>query len=151
TTTVAFSRWSPSSVRVRREEPADTLRRELRFGDEAERGTRFDPAVVLPLVVRRDEDERGWIGIRAVDQAAAAVEAALLAEADVGERQIGTKRLGEPNRLLARRCNADDHHSFLLEEATCLLAEARTIVDDQAAQGPHEPSIAARRARSHGG
>jgi hypothetical protein len=65
-------------------------------------------------------------------QTAGNVEAALLAEADVDERQIGIKRLREPYRLVARSCDADHRHPFVLEQATRLLAEARTIVDDQA-------------------
>src|SRR5262249_62036459 len=94
---------------------------------------------------------RGWFGMRASGRGVATVEPASLAGAVAEEHEVGTKRLGEPHRLIARTCETYHGDPFVFEQAARLLAEARTIVDDQAAQGPHESSIAARRARSHGG
>ena len=106
-------------------------------------GLAVDPPAELSLVIRRDEDDGGRFAVRAVHQAVGNVEAALLAEADVDERQVGTKCLREPDRLVARSCNADDRDPFVLEQGPRFLAEARAIVDDQAAQRHDSYSIAA--------
>jgi hypothetical protein len=80
----------------------------LRFGDEAERRTRFDPTGELLLVVRRDEDDRRRISVRALDEPAGNVEAAFGSETDVEKYQIGMQSLGESHCLIARTCDPHD-------------------------------------------
>jgi len=72
--------------------------------------------------------------IQAICQAPSNVEAALVVETDVEEHELGMKRLGESHRLVAR--TSDSHHRdpFVLEQTARLFAEARTIVDNQAAK-----------------
>src|SRR6478735_2414120 len=99
-------------------------RRELGLGDEPKRRARFDPAAELSLVVRRDEDDRGRLVVRGVHEATGNIEAALLAEADVDEHQVGTKAAREAQRLVARSSDPNDRDPLVLQHVTRLLAEA---------------------------
>jgi hypothetical protein len=62
------------------------------------------------------------------------IEAALLAQIDVDEDDIGAERAGEPECLGARRRDADDARSPALQQVARRLEEVNVVVNDEEAQ-----------------
>jgi hypothetical protein len=69
------------------------------------------------------------------------IEAVLASQVDVDERHVRPEHFDQPERLGAVRRDADDVHSFLLQERAGGLEERPAVVDDEASQ-KHFLSIA---------
>lgn len=119
-------------------EPPDRVRGQGGLRQETGRGSRLDEVGELFLGVSRDQNEaaRGAAGF--VDEKPRESTTAVSAEVDVNERDVRAQLGHPPNCFLGRCGNSDDGHAVLLEHGAGCLAEARAVVDDQAAQ-PHTP------------
>ena len=145
-TTVACGPSSRSSRRARvrgasrtsGHELPDRVRGQGGLRQETGRGSRLDEVGELFLCVSRDQNEaaRGAAGF--VDEKPRESTTAAAAEVDVNERDVRAQLGHLPNCFLGRCGNSDDGHAVLLEQGAGCLAEARAVVDDQAAQ-PHTP------------
>src|SRR5207248_2267539 len=79
---------------------------------------------------RRDQDHRGSAVIVLGDEPPRQLEAALLAERDVDEHDVGPERLSLPKRFRARRGDAGDRQALLLEQRTGGSEGRFVVVDD---------------------
>jgi hypothetical protein len=77
------------------------------------------------------------------------VEATLVAEMDIHERDVRPELLGSLKRLGRTRRHTYDRDPFTLEQNTRRVQEARVVIDDQTAK--HNPSITCRASRPHSG
>src|SRR6202020_3084633 len=125
---------------------ADRGRRKIRLGHEADGGAGRDQISEIRLIVRRNED-RGRPAAQPFHEPARQLEAALSAEVDVDEDNIGRELLRDRERLLAALGGAYDLDSLALEQVGCRPQHAWSVVDDHAPQthGAEHDARAARR------
>jgi hypothetical protein len=77
------------------------------------------------------------------------VEAALVAEVDVEERDVRPQLAGEPDRLGARRRHGHHPHPLALKQRAGGPQEVGAVVDDEQAQGHTGFTVACRHQPAH--
>jgi hypothetical protein len=90
--------------------------RQLGLGEEPDGRAQVDELPQVGLGVGRDQDHAPGDRIPRLGQPAGEVEAALVAEVDVHERDVRLQLSGAPDRLDARRRHADHPHALSLQE-----------------------------------
>jgi uncharacterized protein YbjT (DUF2867 family) len=131
------------STRPTVDDLADRLCRELRLRQEARCRARGDEIREVGLGVGRGQDDRRRIAlpVAILGQVPRELQAALLAEEDVDQDDVGTQGLEQTERLGIGRGDGDDAQTFPLQEYARNLEERFVVVDDQTASG-HELSVA---------
>jgi len=94
---------------------------------------------VVLLGVGGDQDHGSWFPVGVVLELPGDLEAALGAEVDFDQGDVGPQLVGEPERLGAGGRHADARHPLAFEQAAGGVQEEAAVVDDQAAQ--HAPRM----------
>src|SRR5919109_1229022 len=130
TTTAACSRSSRSSNSAS-QDLAEPPRRDVRLREEPDGGAGGDQLREVRLRIRRDQHHgREFLAVLSSEHARK-VEAALLAEGDVDQRDVGLELARQLNGLRARRRHAHDRDPLVLEQRARGGEEARVVVDYQ--------------------
>ncbi|AFP37434.1 hypothetical protein MSMEI_0954 [Mycolicibacterium smegmatis MC2 155] len=103
--------------------------RELRY--EPDSGARRDHLREVLLVVRRDQDHRGWPRLKIAEKFLGELKPALGAQRDVHQDHIGLQFAAEHHRLGTVGGDADYLDPATVEHRGGSRAKTRTVIDDE--------------------
>src|SRR6266545_2851113 len=120
---------------------ADGARRQAALGQEHGGRAACDQVREVLLGVGGDQDRPRRLQARLAVEPPHELEAALVGEVDVHQRDVRLELLGSSQRLRAGGGNPDHGDPLSFQETACGLHEAGAVVDDEAAQS-HAARIA---------
>jgi hypothetical protein len=85
--------------------------------------------------MRGDEDDPRRVAVDVRDETAGEIETAVGTEVNVDERDLRPQLPNAPDCLRGRARTPDDREALSVEQVARSFAEARLVVDDEAAQG----------------